>query len=139
MDSGACDPVINPEVAADYPLEATDASRKGIAFVSASGDPMPQFGQRLLVVRKPSGRLNAMKNQVTNCTGPLTSVAKTIDANNFVGFSQAGSFILDLETGDVDWLTRVDDTFELELEILPYAEAKPLLESSGFQGQGNSP
>ena len=76
-----------------------------------------------------------MKNQVTPCTGPLTSVAKIIDANNFVGFSAAGSFILDLTTGDVDWLERVDDCFELELEVMPYTEAKPILEAAGFQRQ----
>ena len=76
-----------------------------------------------------------MRNQVTPCTGPLTSVAKMIDANNFVGFCSLGSFVLDLETNEVDWLERVDDCFEIELEVLPYTEAKPLLESAGFQGR----
>ena len=71
-DSGACGPVINPEVAADYPLEETEASRKGVAFVSASGDPMLNHGQRLLLVKKPSGRIVAMRNRVTPCTGALT-------------------------------------------------------------------
>ena len=135
IDSGACDPVINPEVGADYPLEETEASKRGIAYVSASGDPMPNHGERVLVVKKPSGRIVAMRNQVTPCTGPLTSVAKMIDANKFVGFCSLGSFILDLETNEVDWLERVDDCFEIELEVLPYKEAKPLLESSGFQGR----
>ena len=76
-----------------------------------------------------------MRNQVTPRTGPLTSVAKMIDANNFVGLCSQGSFILDLETNEVDWLERVGDCFEIELEVLPYAEAKPLLESEGFQGR----
>ena len=53
MDSGACEPVINPETAADYPITETEASKKGVAFVSASGDPMPNMGGRILVVRKP--------------------------------------------------------------------------------------
>ena len=32
-------------------------------------------------------------------------------------------------------MERVDDTLELELEIVPYAEAKPMLEKAGFQGR----
>ena len=43
--------------------------------------------------------------------------------------------MLDLETNDVDWLERVDDCFELELEVVPYEEAKPLLAAAGFRGQ----
>ena len=58
-----------------------------------------------------------------------------VDANNFVGFSPAGSFMLGLDNDEVEWIDRVDDCFEIELEIIPYAEAKPLLESAGFQGQ----
>ncbi len=96
---------------------------------------MPNHGERLLAVRKPSGKVVAMMNQVAPCTGPLTSVAKMVDAGQFVGFCSLGSFILVLESGDVDLLERVDDCFEIELEILPYAEAKPLLEASGFQGR----
>ena len=71
----------------------------------------------------------SMRNQVCRCTGPLTSVASLIDADNFVGFCSLGSFILNLRTNEVDWLERKDDQFELELEVVPYAEAKHHLES----------
>ena len=47
IDSGACVPVINPEVASDYPLQETEAIKRGVAFVSASGDPMPNLGERI--------------------------------------------------------------------------------------------
>ncbi len=59
-----------------------------------------------------------------------------VDADNFVGFSKKGSFILNLNTGELEMMERVDDTFELELEVVPYAEAKPMLEKQpGFQRQ----
>ena len=45
MDSGACDLVIGPEVVQDYPLWETEASRRGIAYISASGDAMPNHGE----------------------------------------------------------------------------------------------
>ena len=90
------------------------------------------MGERILAVKRPSGKISVMKNQVCPCTGALTAVSAMVDAGNFVGFCKAGSFVLDLETNDLDWLERVNDTFEMELEILPYSEAKPLLEAAGF-------
>ena len=114
----------------------TEASQRGVAFVSASGDPMPQLGERTLFVKTPSGALMSFKNQVCKCTGPLASVAKIVDADNFVGFCTAGSFILNMRSGAIDWMERKDDCFELELEVLPYTEAAPLLQqAAGFQGQ----
>ena len=85
--------------------------------------------------KTPSGALMSFKDQVCHCTGPLTSVAKMVDADHFVGFSAAGSFIMSMRTGAIDWMERNDDGFELELEVLPYAEAAPLLKLAGFQGQ----
>ena len=96
---------------------------------------MPNHGENVLVVRTPSGQVLSMRNQVCPCTGPLTSVARLIDADNLVGFSKAGSFILNLQTNKIDWLERKDDCFELPLEVLPYAEAAPMLKQAGFQGQ----
>ena len=88
------------------------------------------------MVKKPSGSLMSMRNQVCPCTGSLTSVARLIDSDHFVGFSSAGSFILNLRTNEVDWLTRKDDQFELELEVIPYVEAKQHLEKMKSGGPG---
>ena len=54
-----------------------------------------------------------------------------------MGFCSAGPFILDLRTDEVDWLDRADDCFELELEVVPYNEAKSQLDSlkPGFRRQ----
>ena len=135
VDSGACCSVVGPEPAQDYPTEETEASKKGLHFVSASGDPMPNQGEKILLIKSPGGSLKTMRNQVTSCTGPLTSIAQMVDADNFVGFSKKGSFILNLNTGEIEMMERVDDTFEIEVEIVPYAEAKPKLEKAGFQGR----
>ena len=93
---------------------------------------MPNHGQRTLVVKTPSGQLKSMRNQVTPCTGALASIARMVDADNLVCFSKAGSFILDLQTDNVEWMERKDDCFEMALEVVPYAEAKPMLTKAGF-------
>ena len=96
VDSGACDTVVGLEDALDYPLQESKSSKDG--FISASGDAMPNHGQRVLVVKAPSGRLMSLAAQVVPCIGSLTSVAKLIDAGHFVGFHKEGSFIMDLST-----------------------------------------
>ena len=93
---------------------------------------MPNHGQKTLCVKTPSGKLMTLTSQVVSCTGSLTSVAKLIDVGHFVGFYFGGSFIMNMATGEFERLERVNDCFELELEVVPYEEAKPLLKTSGF-------
>ena len=95
---------------------------------------MPNLGEKVLVVRTPSGEIKTLRNQVCQCTGPLTAVSKLVDADNFVGFSSAGSFILNLRAGSIDWLERKDDCFEMELEVVSHSEALPLLKRAGVPG-----
>ena len=40
-----------------------------------------------------------------------------------------------LKTGSIDLLERNGDTFGLELEVVLYEEAKPMLVAAGFPGQ----
>lgn len=135
VDSGACDSVINEAVAEDYPLREIEASKVGMSFVSASGDPMPNLGEKIMLVKSPSGVARSMRNQVVNCTGPLTSVARLIDVGNFVGFCSEGCFILDPNTGAFDLMERKGGCFELELELVPFNEAAPELGKLGFPRQ----
>ena len=39
---------------------------------------------------------------------------------------------MDLRDQSIEWIDRNDDAYEMELEIVPYDEAKPLLEKAGF-------
>ena len=97
---------------------------------------MPNHGERTLVVKTSSGNMKVMRCQVTPCIGPLAGTAQMTDADNLACLSKEASFLYDQNSGQVEMLDRVDDTFEMELEIVPYAEAKPMLEKhAGFQGQ----
>ena len=95
---------------------------------------MPIHGDKILVVKTPGGVKQIMRNTVCPCIGPFTSVAKLCGSDNLVAFSNYGSYIMDLNIGAIGWMTRTkDDCYELELEVVPYSEAKPLLEGQGFQ------
>ena len=74
-----------------------------------------------------------MANNVVPCTGALTAVASLNDNNQFVGVHPDGAFIYNLTTKTLERIERVEDSFELELEVVPYEAAKQVLEPSGFQ------
>ena len=103
-----------------------------MAFTSASGDLMPNLGQKILLVKTPAGHVRVMRNQVVNCTGALTATSRLVDEDNFVGHSPEGSFIFDMKTGEFDLLERKDDCFELGLETIPYSEAASILKDMGL-------
>ena len=93
---------------------------------------MPNHGVKTLLVKTPSGKLRVVKKQICDCTGPPTSIPKMADNNHFVGLGKKGGFILDLRDNSIEWIERNEDEFEMELEVVPYNEAKPLLDKSGF-------
>ena len=110
-------------------------SAKGLNYTSAAGTPVPSYGAQTLLVRTPGGKLMTAKHNVVPSTGALTSVSKLVDNGHFVGFHPDGAFIYNISTGAVEKLHRVNDCYEMELEVVPYAQAKPLLEKAGFQGR----
>ena len=85
-----------------------------------------------MLVKAPSGKYKALKKQICDCTGPLASIPKMCDNGHFVGLGKTGGFILNLTDQSIEWIERNDDAYEMELEIVPYKEAKPLLEKAGF-------
>ena len=93
---------------------------------------MPNHGERTLLTKASSGKSKTLKKQICDCTGPLTSIPKVCDNDQFVGLGKTGGFTLDLSDKSIEWIDRIDDEYSMELEIVPYDEAKPLLEKAGF-------
>lgn len=93
---------------------------------------MPNHGQKVLVVRTPSGQLMSMKNSVVPCTGAFTVVFGFVDTGNFVVFHLDGAFMYNLKTREHETFERTDACYGFEFEIVPYNEAKPRLGQSGF-------
>ena len=122
MDTGACESVGGFDVATYYPTVHTEALKSQISQ-SATGDTMPNYGEKTLLVRTPTGKWTVLKKHICNCTDPSTSVAKVCDKGNFAGFGRDGGFILNLADKSVGWIHRDQDTCEMEMEILQYNEA----------------
>ena len=108
-------------------------SSKGLNYISAAVTPMPSYGAKTLLVRTPGGKLVTAKHNVVPSAGVLTSVSKLVDNGHFVGFQPDGAFIYNVSTGVVEKLLRLNDCYEMEFEVVPHAQAKPLLDKVGFQ------
>ena len=58
----------------------------------------------------------------------ISPLVQALDANIDIDHKD-GSFIMNMETGEFEKLKRANDCYELELEIVPYEEAKPHLKT----------
>ena len=64
------------------------------------------------------------KHNVAPSIGALTAVSKLVGAGHFVGFHPNGAFIYNISTGAVGQIERIHDCYEIELEVVPYSQAK---------------
>ena len=121
VDSGACDSVINPDELPAYTdkiLETKD-SKEGNDFVSASGDPIPNYGELTIPMFTRESTTRAMKFQAAGVAKPLGSVKRMIMAHHRVVFDEDGSYIENKITGEVNALREEDGNFMLDVWVPP--------------------
>lgn len=127
IDSGAAETVCNPETGSDYNLVETQASKSGQHWVSASGDPIMNYGERKVVLATNSGDLKTMRYQVADVTKPLASVARICQAGHRVVFDSDGSYIEDKGTGHREWLREHNGTYVMDTWIMPAKQAEMMM------------
>ena len=99
VDSGAVDSVIPKRLAKGVPIIETEASRQGLKYRSASGNPIKNEGEKNLQGYTKEGNRVDMSMQVAEVTKPLGSVRAYVQAGNRVVFDAGGSFIQNDVTG----------------------------------------
>ena len=100
-DSGAVDHVITPEAGKAFEIKETAASKAGFGFRAANGSPIKIFGERKLNGVTESGAAFRMNCQVTNVKKNLASFVKMVNEGNDIVMSQKGSFIKNVNSGQV--------------------------------------
>ncbi len=128
VDSGAAETVIPHKLVTSHPIHETDASRAGVNYASATGDPIPNLGEQILALCMREGSLRSMKFQAAPVSRPLASVKRICKAGHRVAFDDEGSFIENKLTGEINWLREESGNYMLDMWVLPDAEA-------GFGGQ----
>ena len=132
VDSGACDNVIAPGHIPEYEedVRETKASINQEDFVSATGDPIVNYGELKLPVYTREQSMRGMVFQAAGVAKPLCSVEKLCEAGHVVWFDSEGSFIYNKATGECNALRREEGNFMLDVYVPPRALARNM----GFIG-----
>ena len=137
VDSGACDSVVDPRHLLGYCIQETKESRRGETFITASGDPIPQLGEKVAMVYIEGGALKKIRTQCTTVSKPLLSVKRMIEVGHFVGFCDQGGFLLDLHSGHLEWFREDNGNYMLDTWLVPHDKVDDLEQAinEDFQGQ----
>ena len=119
IDSGACDSVLSPEHVPDHEVHESVESWRGENFQSATGEPIPNLGDLRLPLYMREGTVRGMVMKASPVTKPLGSVKKICQAGHTVVFDDEGSFIMNKNTGEVNWLREEDGNYTLDAWIPP--------------------
>ena len=98
IDSGAAETVIPHTLFTEYPIMETDKSRSGACYASATGEPIPTFGEQRLLLSTEEGSLRAMTFQAAPVAKLLGSVKRIFQAGHCVVFDEDGSYIGSVRT-----------------------------------------
>ncbi len=135
IDSGAAETVIPADMAKLYALVPTVASEAGLEYQSATGEAIPNIGEKCLNLLLKDGSTRTMTMQVADgVKKPLGSVSRICAAGHRVVFDTEGSYIMHKETGTVTWMEERNGTYAIDAWIAPPNNHQ---NSRGFQRQGD--
>ena len=131
IDSGAAETVIPHKLVMGHPIHETSASKNGVCYASATGQPIPNLGEQRLPLYTCENTLRSMKFQATPVSKPLGSVKKICASGHRVIFDEDGSFIQHKATGETNWLREENGNYLLDLWVIPPQDL-----ADGHQGFG---
>lgn len=99
IDSGAAESVMPADVCSMFPVVDTEASKNGEHYVSASGDPIYNEGERRVTLQMDDATTQGMLFQVCDVDKVLASVARICSAGHTVTFRNGGGEIAHDKTG----------------------------------------
>ena len=115
MDSGAADSVAPPTLAPRVNISESNGSRRGQCYVSASGNRLPNMGQKVLNIQTNEGKDTTVLYQIAEVGRPLTSVSACCDRGNWVVYTSQGGFIINCQTGERTSFERSGGIYELDI------------------------
>ena len=132
MDSGAAESVAPPDLAPWVEVQESEGSRRGQTYVSASGDRLPNLGEKRLQVTTEEGNKALATYQVADVTRPLCSISKVCDRGNTVTFTASGGYISG-KNGERTSFRRQNNVYVLDMYLRnPGGAASERMASSGF-------
>jgi len=136
MDSGAFVSV-GPRslgVKAGYTVEESPGSKAGICYTSASGNEMPNLGQRFMAVLTEEGTVRGMEQQVCDVTRPLEAIRANVKAGHAIVFDDdgtgqgAGSYMINKTTGEINAIHDDGANYLMRRWIIPQHEVPAMMQ-----------
>lgn len=116
MDSGAAESVAPVSLAPWVGMKESAGSRKGQVYVSASGERIPNLGEKSMEVVTGEGRSAKATFQVADVTRALCSISRVCDQGNRVVFESGGGWI-ESSDGRRTAFKRENNVYVLELHV----------------------
>ena len=100
VDSGATETVVGDGMLTNIETTEGSAFKRGVQYEVASGDLIPNLGEKRFEAVNEAGVIRGMTAQVCEVNKALLSVKRAVQAGNRVVFEPEGSYIEDLSTGE---------------------------------------
>ena len=123
MDSGAAESVCPREMAPQFEVKDTLASRAKVFYTAASGGQIMNIGESNIPVCLENGARTIATFQVCDVSRPLMSVSRLCEMGNRVLFGANGGVIMNLATGQVTPFQKEDGVYVFEMWIPPLCES----------------
>ena len=98
VDSGATETVVGEDMIKEVETKPGEGTRRGVQYEVASGELIPNLGERNFVAYGEQGEARTIKAQVCDVNKALMSVSRMVQAGNKVVFSKSGSYVEDEST-----------------------------------------
>ena len=125
IDSGAADHVIPLGWIAWIIVTASAGSLRGLHYISASGNRLPNKGEQRVRFLTKEGTWATLLFQVAGINKPLVSVSRLIDEGWRVVFDVDGSYVLHKKTTRKITMNRTRGVFTVEAYVEP-EDKKPV-------------
>ena len=119
VDSGAAETVIPHTLVMGHPIMETAASKSGVNYASATGQPIPNLGEQRLPLCTSEGSLRSMTFQAAPVSRALGSVKRMNETGHIVVFDGTDSYIQNKATGEINWLREENGNYLMDLWIMP--------------------
>ena len=117
VDSGAAESVAPVGMAPWVPKRESEGSKRGQTYLSASGDKLPNLGEKQFDMLTSEGNWAQATFQVAEVTRPLCSVSKICDKGNRVVFELGGGYVEHIATGWRTRFARQNNVYVLEMYV----------------------
>ena len=120
VDSGAAENVLPPNLLPDMEAKEGEAAKKGVKYMTADGNEIPNLGEFDLPFRTYEGHKCGIKFQLADVKRPLLSVTALTSKGNTVTFSETGGKIVSPDGKQNIGFHRQQGVYVLEVYVPPF-------------------